>query len=235
MPSDPRLKKLLITITFYGMAMAFLESAVVVYLREIYYPNGFDFPMVPMSNRIAITEILREASTMVMLISVAYMAGTTLLRRFAWFIFCFAVWDIFYYVFLKLLIGWPSSFLTWDILFLIPVVWTGPVIAPILLSLTMIGMALIILTGRISSKVRSHWLVLLGAFVLFLSFIWDFSGYMLDRYSISEIFKPGVSRLAIGQYVPYRFNWWFFITGELMVLAGIFLAFHNPNKIENEV
>jgi len=52
---------------------------------------------------------------------------------------------------------------------------------------------------------------------------------------MSEIFKPGVNQLAIGQYVPYRFNWWFFITGELMVLAGILLAFHHPNQIENEV
>jgi membrane protein implicated in regulation of membrane protease activity len=64
----------------------------------------------------------------------------------------FAIWDIFYYIFLWLLIGWPESFFTWDILFLLPVTWVGPVLAPVINSLTMIVLAgLILLADRKTS------------------------------------------------------------------------------------
>ncbi|HNT42130.1 MAG TPA: hypothetical protein PKN78_07855, partial [Tenuifilaceae bacterium] len=63
------------------------------------------------------------------------------------------VWDIFYYVFLKLLIGWPTSMLTWDLLFLIPVTWTGPVVAPVAISLMMITLALVILKSAGKTQV----------------------------------------------------------------------------------
>jgi len=208
----------------------------VIYLREIYYPYGFSFPMVTMTGKIAVTEILREAATIIMMMTVAWLTGKTFLERFSWFIFCFAIWDIFYYIFLKLLLGWPSSFLTWDILFLIPVVWTGPVIAPVIVSLTMIFLALTILTGKIrAATINSQWLVLLGAFFIFLSFIWDFSSYMLDKYTMAEMFKPGVSQIALQQYIPYRFNWWFFVLGELMILAGIVISYYNTKRKIHEI
>ncbi|MBN2481771.1 MAG: hypothetical protein JXB19_08530, partial [Bacteroidales bacterium] len=127
-----------IWLTLFSIAMGFMESAVVVYIREISYPEGFDFPLVPMDNTLEVTEILREAATMIMLLAAGYLGGRTLSERFTWFLYCFAIWDIFYYVFLKLLLGWPASFMTWDILFLIPVAWTGPVITPVIISLTMI-------------------------------------------------------------------------------------------------
>ena len=135
----------LIWITFLAVSMAFVESAVVIYLRELYYPAGFDFPMVSMPGRIALTEILREIATLIMLLAMGFLAGKNARQRFAWFIYSFAVWDLFYYVFLKLVLNWPSSWFTWDILFLVPVVWTGPVLAPVLVSLTMIILAFTIL------------------------------------------------------------------------------------------
>ncbi|HEX2394943.1 MAG TPA: hypothetical protein VHI78_06320 [Bacteroidales bacterium] len=233
MPVNVPFRKYLITITLYSIAMGFLESAVVVYLREIYYPYGFEFPMVSMTGRIAVTEILREAATMIMLLTVAMLAGKSFLERFSWFIYCFAIWDIFYYIFLKLLTGWPSSLLTWDILFLIPVIWTGPVITPVIVSLTMIIMAMFILTGKIkATSINSQWLVLLGAFFIFLSFVWDFSGFMLSQYNVAEMFKPGISQHALQQYVPYRFNWWFFVIGEVMILTGIAFSHHNTRRKE---
>ena len=128
-------------LTVFSIAMAFLETAVVIYLREIYYPNGFMFPMVPMEGRLAVTEFWREAATLVMLLGVGVLAGKNFPTRFGGFIMAFAVWDIFYYVFLKLMLHWPESWLTWDLLFLIPVPWTGPVITPIIASLTMILLA----------------------------------------------------------------------------------------------
>ena len=41
--SHPRTALLL-----YAVAMGYLEAAVVVYLRAIYYPEGFSFPLKPM-------------------------------------------------------------------------------------------------------------------------------------------------------------------------------------------
>jgi len=94
---------------------------------------------------LALTEIFWEAATLIMLVGIGIIAGRNSSERFAWFLYSFAVWDIFYYVFLKLLLNWPESFMTWDILFLIPVTWVGPVIAPVIVSITMIAFALIIL------------------------------------------------------------------------------------------
>ena len=131
------LRKKLITITAFAIAMGFLESAVVVYMREILYPEGFAFPLSPIPVSLAVTELLREVATMVMLVTIGVIAAKRFSTGFAWFIYSFAIWDIFYYVFLKLLLGWPESVLTWDVLFLIPTIWTGPELLPVLVSLTM--------------------------------------------------------------------------------------------------
>ena len=130
------IRKSWVWLTLFSIAMGFLESAVVQYLREISYPGGFEFPLVPIDNRLAVTEVIRESATIMMLIAVSCLSGRTLSERFAWFLYCFAVWDIFYYIFLKFLIGWPASFMTWDVLFLIPAPWVGPVIAPVIVSST---------------------------------------------------------------------------------------------------
>ncbi|MCX6296119.1 MAG: hypothetical protein NTX97_08630, partial [Bacteroidetes bacterium] len=140
--------KTIIWLSIFSVAMGYLESSVVVYLRKIYYPEGFRFPLTPVSQDIAITEFWREVATITMLISTGIIAGKNSAQRFAFFIFSFAIWDIFYYVFLKLLLGWPESFFTWDILFLIPVPWVGPVMAPCIISLTMIVLTLLIICNQ---------------------------------------------------------------------------------------
>ena len=109
--------------------MAQLEAAVVVYLREIFYPDGFRFPLVIIEGPIALVEIGRETATLVMLAAVAGVAFDRPWRRFAAFLVVFGVWDIFYYVWLKVMIDWPPSLFTDDILFLIPLPWTGPVLS----------------------------------------------------------------------------------------------------------
>src|SRR5690348_14185303 len=111
----------LIWLSLFAIAMGFMESAVVIYLRKILYPGGFQFPLMPISNDLAMVEIFREAATMIMLVGIGILAGRSVKEKFAIFIFCFAVWDIFYYVFLKIFLDWPQSLMTWDILFLIPV------------------------------------------------------------------------------------------------------------------
>ncbi|NJK98883.1 MAG: hypothetical protein HC905_31775 [Bacteroidales bacterium] len=182
-----------------------------------------------MDEQLAITEIFREAATIIMLLGIGIIAGRNIPERFAWFIYAFAIWDIFYYVFLKLLLNWPESFMTWDILFLIPVTWVGPVIAPVIVSLTMILFALLILfSGKKTSQLRIssfEWVFLiLGSLVIIISFTWDYSKFMLTHYSISEIWTLPKATLyeLVSTYIPTSFNWWIFVTGEIIIVFGIF-------------
>jgi hypothetical protein len=122
-----------------GIAVGFFEAAVVVYLRRLYYPDGFRFPVVLATIDIAFVEIAREAASLVLLAAGARLAGRFFLERFAAFMVLFGAWDLLYYVFLKLILGWPDGLDTWDILFLIPVPWIGPVWAPIVVSLALVG------------------------------------------------------------------------------------------------
>jgi len=226
----------LIWLTFLAIAMAFLESAVVIYLRELYYPTGFDFPMVSMPGRIAFTEIFREIATIIMLIAMGVLAGKNARQRFAWFIYSFAIWDLFYYFFLKVVLDWPSSWLTWDILFLIPVVWTGPVLAPVLVSLTMIILALIILfSDQIPGKWKitrsSVFFVILGSGLIFLSFIWDFSAFVHRHYSLTGLLDLNSASAAMNTYVPVSYNWILFLAGEAAVFSGIIIFYYKNQKI----
>ena len=79
-------------------------------------------------------EIGREAATLIMLLGVAMLAGADRWERFLAFCLSFGVWDIFYYAWLWIFVRWPASLFTWDLLFLIPVPWIGPVLAPVLVS-----------------------------------------------------------------------------------------------------
>jgi len=124
-------------LALFAITMGFFEAAVVVYLRELYYPHGFTFPLVEMPSRIILVELGREAASLLMLAAVGMLAGRKFWERFGAFILCFGVWDLFYYAFLKVAIGWPGSLSDWDILFLIPYPWIGPVIAPALIALLM--------------------------------------------------------------------------------------------------
>lgn len=210
-------EKTLIVVSLFAIAMGLLESAVVIYLRDILYPGGFEFPLNPMRPDLVWTEILRELATLVMLLGVGILAGRNLAERFAWFLYSFAVWDIFYYAFLRVLIGWPESLMTWDVLFLLPVTWTGPVITPLIVSATMIIFALLIILAsrevlrlpadRIQTLLGDNtgsqpvdmsgtpvtipglsWLlIILGSIILITAFTWDYSGFVLDRLSFRDI------------------------------------------------
>jgi len=141
--------KRFIIVVIFSVAFGYIEAAVVVYLRAIFHPEGFTFPLAfaiaPSSKHILLTEIGREAATIVIILTGAWLFGKNRQRRFAYFLTIFAVWDIFYYVWLKVILDWPASITNWDILFLIPVTWASPVLAPVLISLTMLIFAVIIL------------------------------------------------------------------------------------------
>jgi hypothetical protein len=155
-PLKVMLKRFCIVVVF-GIAFAYIEAAVVVYLRTIFHPSGFTFPLTdfgisPLWKRLLLTETGREAATLVLITAASWLFGQNLQQRFAFFLTIFAVWDIFYYLWLKVLIDWPTSFMDWDILFLIPTVWAGPVVAPILISLILLAFAVIILYRSCVSK-----------------------------------------------------------------------------------
>jgi hypothetical protein len=154
---------------------------VVVYLRQIFHPNGFTFPMTvfdgieALSRRILLTEIGREAATIVLIFTGAWLFGHNRQQRVAYFMIIFAVWDIFYYIWLKVLINWPDSIMDWDILFLIPCTWISPVLYPVLISITLIIFAVVILyrnsRGRSVKATLPDWLAFSAAgFIVVLSF-----------------------------------------------------------------
>ena len=163
----------LIIVAGFAVAMAWVETSVVVYLRTLYYPDGFAFPLRVIQDNVMAVELLREMATMVMISLVALLAGRTAWERFAYFALQFGIWDIFYYVWLKASLGWPASLLDWDILFLIPVVWTGPVLAPLLVSIVLIVAGLMIVRctslGREFRPGRLSWLLSTIATVVILA------------------------------------------------------------------
>jgi hypothetical protein len=169
------------------------------------------------------------------LLTAGYLTGKNKRQRFSWFIFGFAVWDLFYYVFLKLLINWPESWLTWDILFLIPVIWSGPVIAPILVSLTMILLAFAMMNFDSKKDLKTTgkpvlFFVITGSVLIFLSFIWEFSSFLINHDPSLSFFHTDDNSMLLGMFVPIKFNWILFFAGEMAEGAGIWLLFRAPRK-----
>lgn len=219
-------RKIFTWICLFAVAMGFLETSVVVYLRELYYPQGFDFPLVIIPNKIAVVEFWREFATIIMLIGAGIFAGHNRLTRFAYFLVAFAVWDLFYYIFLYVLIQWPQSLFTWDILFLIPVPWTGPVIAPCLVSLGLIafGACIIHYDSRLRVKISpTQWMLLItGVVVIILSFVWDYlsitsrdNSFIWTIHSNSSLFEE------LKTYRPQKFNWLVFYAGMALCFGGM--------------
>ncbi|MBW2002670.1 MAG: hypothetical protein JRI30_09180 [Deltaproteobacteria bacterium] len=132
-------------VPIFSISMALVEAGVVIYLQALYYPEGFSFPLKIITTRHFIFEIAREIATILMLISVSALIGKRFWEKFAYFLIFFGFWDIFYYIWLRIAIGWPLSLLDWDILFLIPLPWIGPVIAPVTIAIMMILAGLFIL------------------------------------------------------------------------------------------
>ncbi len=233
--------KTIFRVLLFSIAMAFLESAVVVYLRALYYPDGFAFPLKLIAPNIAVTEFIRELATMVMLIGIGIMAGRNNIERFAFFIFSFAVWDIFYYVFLKLLLHWPASLLTWDILFMIPVSWVGPLIAPVINSLTMILLASVIIffveKNNIANVGMFCWMLLIiGSVIIIVAYTLDYTEFMMKHMSFMELFNYNNSENIIKyttEFIPARFNWLLFSIGELFHLFAIGLIYTYNSKPKN--
>jgi hypothetical protein len=202
--------------TGYAVAMAYLESAIVVYLRRLYYPKGFDFPLVIIDIPTLLIEVGRETATMIMLATVAIAAGRTKVGKCAYFLYLFGVWDIFYYVWLKVFLDWPASLFTWDVLFLIPVPWVGPVLAPVTVALTMISMALVLLhleqRGPVLPAGKTVWLAqMIASLVVIVSFTMDVVPRLPDNGAL------------LAQWTPATYRWWMLLVGQALAI-GTFIA-----------
>lgn len=140
-------------LAIFGVAMAHFEGVVVVYLRKALgmhdsESNKESLEKIP--RRFMNIEMTREVATIIMLIVIAYISGVTLLEKGIFFLWTFAFWDLFYYGSLYILIRWPPSLMTIDVLFLIPKPWIAPVWVPVTISsLTIIIIAVLALTGLI--------------------------------------------------------------------------------------
>lgn len=174
-------------ILLYALAMAYLEAAVVVYLgAALGVPTGTIFPidLSPAAMPYWWIEVGREGATLVMIGGVAWLAGRSPLERLAWAAVVFGIWDIGYYAFLWVFSGWPPSLGTWDLLFLLPAPWAGPVWAPIAVSAGLIGFGLAC-AGRLRAGQsvrfgkRRLGALLLGGAIVIVSFLTN-AGLVLD-------------------------------------------------------
>lgn len=207
--------KQLLWLIVWGVTFGYMEAAVVVYLREIYYPEGFSFPLVIIQGRILLTEVLREAATLLILWATVSLIYKRLQSRIAAFFVLFGLWDIFYYIFLKLLLHWPESMKTWDILFLIPSPWVGPIWAPILVSIGFIYTG----TTILFHNQKNHFLTFNRRFVL----LELFSALLI----IISFIIPGSS--IVEQHTPTHFPWTLFLVGFLVGIAVFLYTVYRPD------
>jgi hypothetical protein len=213
-PSKSNFGRWLIVV-IYALAMAWVEAAVVYYLRSLidriepYQPTPL-----PHAGGFGLAEFVREVATLVMLLTVGMLAGKNWRERFGYSALAFGVWDIFYYVFLKAICDWPHSMFDWDILFLVPLPWWGPVLAPVLIA------GLMIFWGTLASQTdpdlparSSSW----KAWVL------NFAGVALALY----VFMADALRVSDGgvdalrNLLPERFNWPLFAVALALMSAPI--------------
>jgi hypothetical protein len=204
-----------IMILLFSIAFAWVESAVVVYLREIYFDGDFKFPLVVIWEEgkhiidpLVRIELGREIATILMLAAVGCLAGKNGLQKFCYFMVSFGIWDIFYYIWLYVMVGWPESLMTWDLLFFVPLPWVGPVITPIIIALTMIvaGWLIIYFDDR-GFKIAWRWYdmaIELGCgALLIVAFCWDWRNILQ---------MPGdMTRSGI----PNPFAWWLYVPAYL--------------------
>ena len=215
----------------FAVSMGFLEAIVVVYMRELYYPHGFEFPLKILPSWLMIIEIIREICTILMLFTVAWISGKNFLQRLSVFLFLFGIWDIFYYVALKIFLNWPESLFTWDLLFLIPIVWLGPVLAPVICSLMMIIMSFTFEYFRLKRGISGiKWtefsLMFIGSIIIYISFTYDIGNIVIKSGYIKSLFQLSENTQFIEEfttYIPSNFLWGIFSPGLAFIITGLIL------------
>jgi len=168
-----------------------------------------------MTGNLGGVELVREAATLVMLVAVGIVAGRTKTTRLGYAAIAFGVWDIGYYACLKLMCDWPKSLFDWDVLFLLPVPWWGPVLAPICVASLMIVWGTMVtqrVTRRCARPIAS-------------TFCWRLNGlgsalalYVFMADSL-HVVRQGLD--ATRTVLPTAFNWPVFIVALVLMAAPV--------------
>lgn len=208
-----------IWVAIFAVAFAWVESAVVVYLRKIYFDGVFSFPLVVVWEEgkhvidpLIKIEFGREIATLIMLLAVGWVAGRNKFQRFCFFMIAFGIWDIFYYIWLYVMVGWPESLMTWDLLFYVPLPWVGPVITPVLIAAAMIVAGLLIIYYQERGyEIRWRWydmaVEIACGLLIIVAFCWDWK-------NIVQV--PGdIERTGI----PNPFAWWLYVPAFVFSLV----------------
>jgi hypothetical protein len=204
-------------VVVFATAMAWVEAATVFYIRALVdRVNPYQSEPLPLHGALGNVELVREAATLVMLATVGWLAGRTWKERSAYFAIAFGCWDVLYYVFLRPISGWPNTLFDWDILFLLPLPWWGPVIAPVSIAV------LLIVCGTLATQTRdraatrvARWMWAHAAVGCVLAL----GVFMTDAFRA----LPG-GRDAILRVLPAVFNWPVFTAA--FVLMAMPVAFH---------
>jgi len=214
MASREGLRTWLIVVAF-AIAMAWMESATVYYLRVLVDRiEPYQAAPLPIHGTLGPVELAREAATLVMLLTIGLLAGRTLKTQIAYASIAFGVWDIFYYVFLRIMSGWPRSVFDWDVLFLLPLPWWGPVLAPVSIAVLMIVGGTLITQRTAAAPARP-----------IASTLWGLSsvGVALALY----VFMADAIRVlphgadAVRAVLPDDFNWPLFIVALALMAAPV--------------
>lgn len=200
-------------LTLFAIAMAHVEASLVVHLRSVYYPgNPLEiFPLNLLSQRDLAIELTREVATVIMILSVAFLSEKGFTRIFAVFVYVFGLWDIFYYLWLKIMIGWPTGWLDWDVLFLIPWPWLGPWITPALIALLFVVWGGWMLLKNVTSKFTQ-----LTASVFVIGCLLALAAFLLP---VIPLLPEGEA--AFRGYQPVHFPWLLYSSGYLLMVVSL--------------
>ena len=205
----------------FAIAMACVEAASVFYIRalvdriEPYQANPL-----PINDALRNVELWREVATLVMIATLGMLAGRSWRRRAGYAAIAFGAWDILYYVFLHLISGWPRTLLDWDILFLLPLPWWGPVLAPVSIALVMIVWGTLA-TQLDDGATDARWTRALGCVGIVLA---------LAIFMIDALRALPDGREAVLQVLPTTFNWPLFWVALLLMASPALHQIALPKK-----
>ncbi len=197
----------------FAIAMAWVEAASVLYNRALVDRiEPYQASPLPMNGALGNVELWREAATLVMIATLGLLAGSTWRRRAGYAALAFGAWDIFYYVFLRLISGWPRTLLDWDILFLLPLPWWGPVLAPVSIALVMIAWGTLATQSKSEGAADARWAWALASVGIVLAL----AVFMIDTWRA----LPN-GRDAVLQVLPTTFNWALFWVALLLMASPV--------------
>lgn len=206
---------LLVALALYAVSMACVEAGLVVYLRDLYYLDHprVIFPLRTLSESHLVLELIRETATVVMIFAVAFLAVRGVVPVFAAFVFVFGLWDLFYYAWLKVLMGWPVSWSEWDVLFLIPWPWFGP-----WLTAAAIALLFVIWGGMVLANFRPARFSRLALGLFSLGTLLALAAFLAPAWSL----LPG-GIAAFENYTPRGFPWVLYLPGFAFMSISLFM------------